>query len=102
VNEILLFLSEMILIVPAGSATLLSVVVIGCYIFDIVVLPIRAMDVLMAWHLDGNGNLFYTLVCWCVDLIFVGQGAFLAITYASNYAGIIHLFITDSIGKLKK
>jgi len=95
----------MILIVPSISSALLIAFVIGCYAFDIFVLPIRTVEVMMAELVQSNSNsttnLLNKAICCITDIIGFALSSFLAITYASNYSGILHLFITDAIGKLK-
>jgi len=102
-DGLILFLSKMILIVPSVDAALLTVAVVGLYIFDVFVLPIKSVDVLVAWHFPTYTK--YALVMlssFIADVVNSGLGMFLTITYASNYSSILHFFITDSIGKLKQ
>jgi len=81
---------------------MLTVVGIGCYTFDIFVLPMRTVDVLVAWYLPHfNRHTFKMLMSLIADIVNYGLGCFLGITYVTNYSYILHLFITDSIGKLK-
>jgi len=103
VNGIILLLSKMILIVPSISSALLVVVVIGCYVFDIFVLPIRTAEFMMAELVPSSTNdTLQKVICCITDIIGFVLSSFLGVTYASNYSGILHLFITDAIGKLKQ
>jgi len=102
VNGLILLLSKVILIVPSVATALLTVVVIGFYIFDVFVLPIRTVDVLIAWYLPHfTKYTSNTLISLITDIVNYGLGIFLGATYASNFSCILHLFITNSIGKLK-
>jgi len=101
-DTLLLFLSKSVLIVTSISAGLLTLVLIGCYIFDIFSLPIRSFDVLIALHFPHfKKHIFLSLISFITDIVNYGLGLFLAVTYASNFFCILNLFITDTIKKLK-
>jgi len=98
----ILLLSKIILIVCSVSVALLTVVLTGFYVFNIFVLPTRIVDVLVVWYLPQfTRYALHPFVSFTIDIINLCLGNFLAITYASNFCCILHLFITDSIGKLK-
>jgi len=98
----MLLLSKIIMIVPSVPAALLTVVVIGFYIFGVFVLPIRTVEVLVVWYLPHFTRhplqTFFTLI---TDIVNYGLGNFLAVTYISNFFCILHFFITDTLGRLK-
>jgi len=76
--------------------------VIGFYIFDVFVLPIRTVEVLLDWYYPNFATYpLHRFIPFVTDIVSYGLGIFVAITYSSNYSSILHLFITDSIGKLK-
>jgi len=101
-DGLILLVSKIILIVPSVGAALLTVVVIGFYIFDVFVLPIRTVEVLVAWYIPHfTRNALHTFVSFITGIVNYGLSWFLAMAYVSNYFCILHLFITDSIGKLK-
>jgi len=99
---LLLLLSKVILIVPSVGGSLLTVVVIGFYICDVFVLPIRTVDVLVAWYIPQfTRHALHTYVSFITDIVNCAHSWFLAMTFVSNYIGIFNFFITDSIEKLK-
>jgi len=102
-DGLILLLSKSIMIVCSGSGPVSVVVVIGFYIFDVCVLPIRTVDILMYWcrpHFTKYA--LNTFICFIIDIVNHALGIFLAATYVTNYSCILHLFITDTIGKLEK
>jgi len=102
-DGLILLLSKFILIVPSMNVTVLTIVVLGCYTFDVLVLPIRTVDVLVAWYLPHFARYaLNTFISFLADIVNFALGKFLGTTYASNFGCILHLFITDAIGKLKQ
>jgi len=102
VNEFILLLSKTILIVPSTSVSLISLIVIASYLVDVWFLPMRTFEVLMEWFLPSFTSKITLVVLSCiVDIVGVGLICFLGITDATNFSAIIHLFMTDGIGKLK-
>jgi len=101
-DGLILLLSKTIMIVCSGSGPLFGLVVIGFYIFDVSVLPIRTVDILMDWYRPNFTRYpLHTFISFIIDIVNYALGIFLAATYVTNYACILHLFITDTIGKLK-
>jgi len=101
-DGLLLLLSKIILIVPSVGAALLTVVVVGFYIWDVFVLPIKTVEVLMAWYLPHfTRYALHNFVSFVTDIVSYGHSWFLAMTFVSNYISIFNFFITDSIEKLK-
>jgi len=99
-DGLILLLSKIILIVPSVLVALLVFVVIGLYMFDVFVLPMRTVDVLVAWYLPHyTRHALQTFVSFVTDIFGYGLNGFVGVTYASNYFCILHLFITDSIEK---
>jgi len=85
------------------DAAFLTVGVIGLYIFDVFVLPIKSVDILVAWYLPNwTRCASVLLISFIADVVNFGLGMFLTITYVSNFSFILHFFITDLIGKLKR
>jgi len=102
-DGLILLLSKTILIFCSLTAALLSVVIIGFYVFDVFVLPTRTIEVLMDWYLPHYAK--FNLQKWIsfiTDLVSQGLGCFLGITNISSYCFILNFFITDSIRKLKQ
>jgi len=101
-DGLILLLSKVILLVPSGNVALLPFAVIGCYTFDVFVLPIMTVDVLVGWYLPHfTGYALSMLISVITDVVNFSLGKFLGTTYASNFCVILPLFIADSIGKLK-
>jgi len=101
-NGLILLLSKIILMIGSVSAALVFVVIIGFYIFNVLVLPIRSVEVLMDWYLPHISKYgLHSFISFITDIVNCGLGNFLGITYVSNYFCILHFFITDSIGKLQ-
>jgi len=97
-DGLLLFQSKFILFFISLATSLLTVSAIGCHIFDVYILPIRTIDVLVAWHLPHfAGYTLPTLISFIVDIVNFGLGMFLGSTFASNFGCILHFFITDFI-----
>jgi len=85
------------------TAFLLPSVVVSCYIFDIWILPMKSVETFVSLAFSGTKLKNHCLLLFSsciIDIIFFGFGCFLAITYASNFSGIIHFFMTVSIGNL--
>jgi len=102
-DGLMLLLSKIIMIVPSVPAALLTVVVIGFYIFDVFVLPIRTVEGLVAWYLPQfTRHPLQPLISFVTDILNYGLGCFLAVPYVTNYFSILHLLITASIGKLQQ
>jgi len=78
-------------------------VVLGFYISDVFVLPIRTVDVLLTWYLPHfTRYASHTFISFITDIVGYGLHFYLAATYTTNYVTVFNLFITDSIGKLKQ
>jgi len=101
INKFILFISKSVLIVPSLSASLFPLIVTACYAFDVWCLPMRAFEVLMDGYLDDIETHVSQIVFCTIDVVFFGVGSFLAITFCSNFSGIVHFFITDAVGKFQ-
>jgi len=95
-------ISKAILILFSFGVSSLPLIVIAFYVFDIWILPMKTWTVLMDWHCPGlKRRPLQVLLSCIIDILGFGLGTFLGATYASNFSAIIHLFITDAVGKLE-
>jgi len=101
-NTFILIISKAILILFSLSVSLFPLIVIACYVFDIWILPMKTWMVLMDWYFPAFKEGLWQVVLSCtIDIVCFGLGIFLGATYASNFSAVIHLFMTDAIGKLE-
>jgi len=100
-NKYILLLSKTILIVPSLSVALSPFVIISWYILDIWILPMRTFQILIAGHAAGFTRYVTQAFSCMIDILCAAWGYFLGLTYGTNFSAIIHLFMTDAIGKFQ-
>jgi len=103
-NSNIWILSITILILPSLSISILGpVTIVACHVYDVWIMPMKTLEILMAWHVRGGytENIARSFFSCISDVLFCGLGCFLGVTYATNFSQIIHLFMADAIGKLQ-